>query len=143
MLITQKKQYALRAVFELARQNNRGPLKTAEIAEAQAIPLRFLEIILNRLKHADLLLAKRGYHGGFQLKRHHNEITVNDIFKDLEAPEEKAACVSCISQNNCRLYGECAFMPLWEEMQTAIDEIFSTTTIQKLLDNNKNTEPME
>ena len=68
MLITQKKQYALRAIYELAKHKDRGPLKTAEIAEAQAIPLRFLEIILNRLKHADLVLAKRGYHGGFELQ---------------------------------------------------------------------------
>jgi Rrf2 family protein len=138
MLITQKKQYALRAIYELAKKRGTDTLKTAEIAEAQAIPLRFLEIILNRLKHANLVIAKRGYHGGFQLKRPASEITVDDIFKALEAPKEMTACVSCISQNNCPLYGECAFMPLWEEMQSAIDKIFRRTTIQKLLDNARN-----
>ena len=54
MQITQKKQYALRAVFELAKNENDHPLKTAEIAEAQAIPVRFLEIILNHLKRTAL-----------------------------------------------------------------------------------------
>lgn len=137
MLVTQKKQYALRAIFELAKQKDMGPLKTAEIAKVQAIPLRFLEIILNRLKHAGLLEAKRGYHGGFQLKRSPAEITVEDIFTALEHPKEGATCVSCISESDCPLFGGCAFMPLWEEMQTAIDSIFRNTTIQKLLENEK------
>jgi Rrf2 family protein len=135
MLITQKKQYALRAVYELARQSDRGTLKTAEIATAQAIPLRFLEIILNRLKHAGLLLAKRGYHGGFQLRLTPDQITLNDIFQALEARNEKSACVSCISEGDCPLYDGCDFLPLWEKMQSAIDDICDHTTVQDLIDN--------
>ena len=134
MLITQKKQYALRAIYELAKRKDDGPLKTAEIAQAQAIPLRFLETILNRLKHADLVVAKRGYHGGFRLNRAPHEITVDDIFKALETPMKRAACVSCISESNCPLYGSCSFLPFWEEMQDAIDTICRRTTIQNLLD---------
>ena len=52
MLVTQKNRYALRAIFELAKRLNEGPVKIAEIAEAQAIPPRFLEVILNQLKKA-------------------------------------------------------------------------------------------
>ena len=137
MLITQKRQYALRAIYELAKQNDQGPLKTAQIAEAQAIPVRFLEIILNRLKHAGLLTAKRGYHGGFQLTRSPADITVHDIFQALEGPDGTIVCISCISKSDCPLYGDCAFMPLWEEIQSTIAGICSKTTIKKLLDNHK------
>ena len=136
MLITQKKQYALRAIFELARHGDKAPLKSAEIAQSQAIPQRFLEIILNKLKHAGIVVAKRGYTGGFLLRRPAGEITVGEIFKALDdAHNETTACVSCILETDCPLSGRCAFMPLWSELQAAIDQICSRTTIQKLLEN--------
>jgi Rrf2 family transcriptional regulator, cysteine metabolism repressor len=136
MLITQKKQYALRAIYELAKHQGQAPLKSAEIAQTQAIPRRFLEIILNRLKHAGIVGAKRGYTGGFHLKRPAREITVADIFQALdEASNDATACVSCILETGCPFYGMCAFMPLWSEMQAAIDQICRQTTIQKLIEN--------
>ena len=52
MNVSQKCQYALRAIFELSKRAGRGPTKIGVIAEAQAIPPRFLELILNELKHA-------------------------------------------------------------------------------------------
>ncbi len=136
MLITQKKQYALRAIFELARNQDEVHLKTAQIAEAQAIPVRFLEIILNHLKHAGLVSAKRGAHGGYRLKQHAHEITVGQIFNAMESGKKASACVSCIAHNDCPLYGDgdCAFMPLWMEVQDAIDLIYNRTTVQNLLD---------
>ena len=136
MLITQKKQYALRAIFELAKHQGKGPLKSAEIAQSQAIPQRFLEIILNRLKHAGILAAKRGYTGGFHLNRQAREITVSDIFQAMDdAGVESVACVSCIAaENECPFFGNCSFMPLWSEMQQAIDLICDKTTVQDLLD---------
>jgi Rrf2 family protein len=134
MLITQKKQYALRAVYELAKHRETGPIKSAQIAAAQAIPQRFLEIILNQLKHAGILTAKRGYTGGFKLNRAPGDITVEDIFKSLDDIDEAAVCVSCISKADCPFYGKCAFLPLWTQMQKAIDRICTATTIQSLLD---------
>lgn len=135
MQVTQKKQYALRAIFELARHGKNGPLKTARIAEAQAIPVRFLEIILNHLKHAGLISAKRGFYGGYKLKRAPGDISVGDIFRALEGDNEPAACVSCLYQCDCPFYGECAFIPLWTEVQASLDAIYNRTTIQDLLDN--------
>ena len=136
MLITQKKQYALRAVFELAKHKDGPPLKSAEIAQSQAIPQRFLEIILNRLKHAGIVEAKRGYTGGFRLKRPTHEITVRQIFLALdESCNEAAACVSCLLEKDCPFYGNCVFMPLWAKLQSAIDQICRNTTIQNLMDN--------
>ena len=135
MLITQKKQYALRAIYELAKHIEKGPIKTVQIAEAQAIPQRFLEIILNRLKHAGIVTAKRGYCGGFQLKRPPHEITVEDIFKSMTDIDEATVCVSCISKTDCPFYGACAFLPVWNKMQSAIDDICRSTTMQTLLDN--------
>jgi DNA-binding IscR family transcriptional regulator len=46
MLITKRNQYALRAIFELAKFKGKGPQKISDIAQAQAIPVKFLEVIL-------------------------------------------------------------------------------------------------
>ena len=135
MQVTQKKQYALRAIFELAKQGRAEPMKTAQIAEAQAIPVRFLEIILNHLRRAGLISAKRGIYGGYKLRKAPGDISVGDIFRALESDSEPAACVSCLYQCNCPFYGECAFIPLWTEVQTSLDAIYNRTTIQDLLDN--------
>ena len=48
-MVSQKCQYAIRAVFELAKRYGKGPVKISEIAQAQGIPLRFLQVILNQL----------------------------------------------------------------------------------------------
>ena len=142
MLINQKKQYALRAVYELARHEDGPPLKSAEIAQSQAIPQRFLEIILNQLKHAGIVSAKRGYTGGFRLKRPASEITVRQIFQAFdETCGEATACVSCLLNGDCPFYGDCAFMPLWSELQAAIDQICRNTTVQKLMDSKLGTPP--
>ena len=135
MLINQKKQYALRAVYELARHEDGPPLKSAEIAQSQAIPRRFLEIILNQLKHAGIVTAKRGYTGGFRLKRPAHEISVREIFQALdETCGPATACVSCISNGDCPFYGACVFMPLWTQLQDAIDNICRNTTVNKLVE---------
>ena len=135
MLVTQKMQYALRAIFELGKHYNQGPLKTAQIAETQSIPVRFLEVILNHLKKAGLVAAKRGFYGGYQLVRPPEEISVEDIFLSLDDSEELNVCVSCSSQCNCPFYGQCAFMPLWEELEEAVRAVYQRTSIRNLLDN--------
>ncbi len=47
MQVSQKSFYALRAIFELAKHKDKGPVKIADIAKSQAIPQRFLEVILS------------------------------------------------------------------------------------------------
>ena len=75
MFLTQRNQYALRAIVELAKRVGSGPVKVSEIAAAQAIPRRFLEVILGQLKGSGLVTAKRGYHGGYFLLREPETIT--------------------------------------------------------------------
>jgi len=63
MRVSQKCQYAIRAIFELAKHYGEGTLKTADIAKAQAIPARFLEVILSELRQAAFVESRRGKAG--------------------------------------------------------------------------------
>ncbi|UCH22551.1 MAG: Rrf2 family transcriptional regulator [Deltaproteobacteria bacterium] len=135
MLRPQKKQqYALRAVFELAKQEGKGPTKISEIAEAQAIPLRFLEVILSQLKGSGLIDSKRGFYGGYYLIKPPHKITVGDILRFLQGPEDPTHCTACISKTNCPFNNSCAFASMWKEVKDAIFKIYDQTTMQDLLD---------
>lgn len=140
MLVTQKKQYALRAIFELAKQQGEEPVKTSVIAEAQAIPLRFLEVIMGQLKRAGLVDSKRGFSGGYTLTRPPDQIRVGDIFRVLDKEDNAESCMACASKGNCPFLGDCVFMKLWDHAQRAMDAVYDQTTIQALIDqDNKKT----
>jgi Rrf2 family protein len=134
MLISKKIKYAIRAVFEIAKRQQDGPVKAAEIADAQKIPVRFLEVILNRLKHCGIVNAKRGYQGGYTLARSPENISVGDILRQMESDQSRLHCVSCLSKNDCELIGDCAFLPMWEKAQKSMLSVFDQTSIQNLID---------
>ena len=137
MLITKKNQYALRAIFELAKHNGKGPQKISEIAKAQAIPEKFLEVILNQLKGSGLVDSKRGFYGGYYLIRSPEKITVGDIMRFLEGDVDPTDCVALVPETNCPFKGDCAFFPMWNQIKDAIFAVYDGTTIQGLLDSEK------
>jgi Rrf2 family protein len=85
MRVSAKADYAVRAAIELAAAGE-GPVKGDRIAEAQDIPLRFLENILGELKHAGLVQSQRGQEGGYWLNRSADEITLAEIIRVVEGP---------------------------------------------------------
>ena len=139
-IITRKYQYALRAVFELAKHRGEGPTKISAIAEAQSIPPRFLEVILSQLKGSGLVDSKRGFYGGYFLTRSPEKITVGEIFQFLLGTSDPVECVACISKKDCPFDGRCVFASLWEQVTSAIDTIYNQTTIQDLIENEMQTQ---
>ena len=75
----------MRAMLELAAAHG-GPLKREQIAQAQEIPLAFLQNILMELRHAELVEAQRGREGGFRLARPAADITVADVVRAVSGP---------------------------------------------------------
>ena len=135
MNITCEKRYALRAVFELAKREGSGPVKGGDIAEAQAIPARFLEVILSKLKRIGIVNSKRGYHGGYTLGRPPGEITVKAVFEPLEPAPCKGGAGTCAEQKACPFSGGCVFLPLWDKVRASVENVYQRTTIQDLLNN--------
>jgi Rrf2 family protein len=141
MFLTQRNQYALRAIVELAKRVGTGPVKVSEIAEAQAIPRRFLEVILGQLKGSGLVTAKRGYHGGYVLLREPNQITVGTVIRFLQGEPDPKDCQNCVFKLQCPTDRECAFATLWNRVNEAVFTIYDETTIQDLLEDERVVEP--
>ena len=85
MRVSAKVDYALRAAVQLAAAGE-GPTKGERIAEAQDIPLKFLENILLELRHNGLVQSQRGADGGYWLARPAAEITLAEVIRAVEGP---------------------------------------------------------
>jgi Rrf2 family protein len=85
MRISAKADYAVRAAVELAASGD-GPVKGELIAQAQDIPLKFLENILSELRHAGIVRSQRGTEGGYWLARAADQVTVADIIRAVDGP---------------------------------------------------------
>ena len=133
-MLSQKCQYALRAVFEIAKRSGEGPIKIEAIAEAQAIPARFLAVILNQLKQGGFVQSRRGSDGGYFMGRSPSSISVGQIIRFVEGPLGPVECITDGAAGDCPLYGSCAFMSLWKEVQAAMENVYDKTSIRDLLD---------
>ena len=85
MRVSAKTDYAVRAAAELAASPD-GPIKGERLAEAQDIPLQFLEHILLDLKHAGIVRARRGAKGGYWLAKPAEDVTIADVIRAVEGP---------------------------------------------------------
>jgi len=86
--VTTRTRYAIRALYDLAFHRRGQSALAKEIAARQQIPLRFLEQILQDLRRAGLIEARRGPHGGYALARPPAEITLAAVLRAVRGPLE-------------------------------------------------------
>jgi Rrf2 family cysteine metabolism transcriptional repressor len=136
-MVSQKCQYAIRATFELAKRQGNGPVKISEIAEAQAIPVRFLEVIMNQLRQGGFVQSRRGVDGGYFLIRQAEELTVGEIITFIEGPTVPVACLTDKGETQCSLHGNCVFIPMWKRVAKAASDVYDRTSFQDLVNDEK------
>jgi len=83
--VSAKADYAVRAAVELASAGE-GPVKAERIAQAQEIPLKFLENIMSDLRNAGLVRSQRGVEGGYWLARPADEISIAQVIRAVDGP---------------------------------------------------------
>jgi Rrf2 family protein len=120
MNISVKSSYALHAIFDLATQPAGQPVKIAEIAKRQAIPQKFLELILASLKQGGFVESRRGAEGGYRLGRPADQLTVGEVLRFVEQTRKG------------RSESPDAFTDLWNRVDGAVDSILDTTTFAEL-----------
>ncbi len=132
--LSQKTQYAVRAIYELAcRYGSDTVVSIAEIASSQAIPQRFLEGILNQLRQAGFVESRRGPKGGYVLAKSPQEITLGDVIRFMEGPYDIVKCSGHGSSDRCSLEGKCPFNETWEEVGKALAGVLEGITFAKLV----------
>jgi Rrf2 family protein len=86
MHVTAKADYAVRAVIELAGSNQQSPRKVDSVAQAQGIPVSFLENILTQLRSAGIVRSQRGPEGGYWLAQPAAELDLARVIRAVEGP---------------------------------------------------------
>jgi Rrf2 family protein len=86
MHVTAKADYAVRAVVELAGSSQSAPRKVDDIAQAQSIPVSFLENILTQLRSSGVVRSQRGPEGGYWLARPAEELDLAHVIRAVEGP---------------------------------------------------------
>ena len=102
----------------------------SEVSKAQEIPETYLAKIFQRLWKTRLLKSTRGLHGGFNLGKPAEDITMKQVIEAVEGP---------IALNRCLLRrGECdeeerpPLHEVFEEAQEKFVEVLVRTTIEDL-----------
>jgi Rrf2 family protein len=132
----------MRAMIELSLRRESGTLVPArEIAEAQQIPLRFLEQQLGALHKAGLVESFRGAGGGCRLAKEPAAITVAEIADAIEGQLYPMFCLEP-SDHTCFADSRCGLQGFWGEVGRAIQRVFDETSVADLVERHvRSTEP--
>jgi len=134
--VSQKTEYAMRAMIELALRRGDGLSSAKEIAEAQRIPLRFLEQQLGALHKANLVESFRGAGGGCRLARAPGDIKVAEIVDAIEGPMFPMFCLDP-TDHTCVQDGGCGLQELWADVRVAVRSVFERITLAQLADRHR------
>ena len=124
MNFTVKGEYALQAILDLAAQRAGEPVRIADIAGRQKIPQKFLELILASLKQGGFVESRRGAEGGYLLARTADSITVGEVVRFIEGPQQ--------GKTRPRRKVETPFTEMWQKVDLAISNVIDKTTFAEM-----------
>jgi Rrf2 family cysteine metabolism transcriptional repressor len=144
VIFSSKAEYGVRLMVELGRQAPDQPTSLKAIAEAERLPLAYLEQVVARLKRAGLVMSARGAHGGYWLARPADEITMDEVVLALEGAIAPMECF--LTEHTERVlcshppdagphhHQHCATKLLWMRVQGGIARSLQTTTLAELVE---------
>lgn len=131
MKLSTQADYAVRAVYELARHDAGAMLHTDQIAAAQHVPKARLTKVVQDLARAGLVRTVRGRQGGVALARPAEGISVRDVYEAVEGPILFCRCrqraESC-EEPSCETHA------FWQGIETLLNQELETVTFADLAD---------
>ena len=133
--LSTKGQYGVRAMFEIARGYNSGPITIKQISENQDVSVSYLEQILNQLRKAGIINSVKGPGGGYVLGKSPDAISIGAILRELEGP---VAITSCLDPSEgCMRVEGCVTHLLWKSLGEKIETFLDQMTLNDLLKGNQ------
>ncbi|KUG51112.1 Rrf2 family transcriptional regulator [Serinicoccus chungangensis] len=142
MDISARSDYAVRAMLALAAgqggqdgqdepaAREATPVSVDRLAQAQDLPVKFLEAIVADLRRAGLVASRRGARGGYLLARPAAEIAVGDVIRAVDGP---LAEVRGLRPHDTAYPGEAQHLPaLWVATRAALRAVLDGTSLDQL-----------
>jgi Rrf2 family cysteine metabolism transcriptional repressor len=140
MLFSTKAEYGVRLLVELGRRGEARPVALASVAEAETLPLSYLEHLVAKLRDAGLVTSTRGAHGGYRLARPAEEIQMLEVVEALEGPVTPMECFHAEREGKVLCSHEsdgdraCATKMLWTRVQGGVTRALAGTTLAELVE---------
>ncbi len=134
-MLSMKAKYALRALMVMAK-NEKKMYASKTIASIADVPHKFLDNILQELRHQGLVDSKRGIFGGYFLKKNASQIMVGDLIRNIDGPLAPIRCASVTSYQRCDDCPDeraCEIRKTMVEVRNAISKVLDNKSIYDLI----------
>lgn len=129
-----KGEYGVRLMVQLARHFGSGPASLAGIAAEEDLPRAYLEQLVVNLRASGLVVSTRGAHGGYELARPPETITMSEVLRALEGPIAPMICASDDPEHatTCDRSSRCTVNVLWVRVRDAVAGALDSMTLADL-----------
>lgn len=130
MKLSTKGRYGLRALVDLAANEEGEAVSLARTAQRQKLSLNYLEQVFGMLRRAGIVVSVKGSGGGFRLKRDMDDITVKEI---LEALEGKFSIAEDADEDTQDPVQNALRDLLWDEIDRRVNQFLQEKTLGSLV----------
>lgn len=133
MKISTKGRYGLKAVMEIARQQDKGLISMRDLSETTGISASYLEQLFKKLREAGILQSVRGAQGGYALAKPADKITAGEVLRPLEGSMAPTVCAQK-DFKGCREYEFCIESYLYRRIRESIDDVIDAISLAEMLE---------
>ena len=128
--MSKKVDYGLRAMVRLGQNPPGLTMNFRDIAACEGIPDSYLAKILRCLVVAELVKSIRGAGGGYRLAKPPGQISILAIMEAIDGP---IALNDCQTEPGCPQMGGCTLHGVFDRAQSAMLEVFKTSSLASVL----------
>jgi len=134
MRVTTWTEYSLIISVHLAKHRADGPVAARDIAQAEQLPVDYVEQILLRLRRAGVVESVRGAKGGYFLAKDPTAISMQDIMRASEHQTFEANCLTHpIDAERCSPNSSCSMRPVWYALEQRVNDLLGSVTLADLM----------
>jgi len=128
--LSKKADYGLIAVKHLAMHRNEHACSANEIADEYGISTTLMAKVLQKLARQNLVAAKHGSSGGYQLSKTPDQISALEVITAIDGPVLITSCVT--SHGNCDATSKCSVREPLRRVNESILNVLGTVTIAQM-----------
>jgi Rrf2 family protein len=127
VLFSRACEYALRALFEMARHPQQEYWTVQELAKRTDTPAPFLAKTFQSLVKGEILISIKGRRGGFAFARMPKKISLMEIVELIDGDALTYNCALGLS--TCNNDEPCPFHVHWKEIRDSISKVLRQQTL--------------
>lgn len=128
-MLTQTTKYALQALASMVDAPDEWH-EVGRLSSDLGIPSNYLSKILGQLAKQGILESRKGWGGGFRIRRDPEKVSLDEVVRFLEGPEHARSCIFgfpvCSDAHPCPLHHD------WERVRRSYEAMLADRTLADL-----------